>query len=206
MFSPRSLWTIDDEDELNVHSHEASSTLESKVEDLTAHVDNKKLEQIEHSTPADAPLAPTIDTTDHAEHAEHVDQPDVVATEPLDRELTRQTDFTEPEPTLEGPLEEKLDPLSHMGTRTTAPEVDEESQAEQVGLSQHTTASSGQLSGHELARESADPTKDVIPVSQQTTASSQGTTLPLEKLQTPEEPRSKVMTDGDVGKESMEQV
>ena len=52
MSKPQSLWHIDEQNSLNVSVAKAQSQLSSH-----------KLEQIEHSTPADAPLPPMVDTS-----------------------------------------------------------------------------------------------------------------------------------------------
>ena len=213
MFAPRPLWTIDDVDELNVASSEDGAPV-SKVEEIPAEVglSAKKAEQLEHSTPADAPLPPTIDTTDHA-------VPEVTISEsvkedkeqPNPQEMSIATDIAgdaDPEPTLGTPTQEKANPLSNTVTRNTSAGIeDQDGDGEGVRLSQRTTESSGQASGPELEREDPDPSTDAIPVSKQTTASSKGDTAPLEKSPTSEtRVLRNMLSEGEAGKESMDQV
>jgi hypothetical protein len=180
--SPRSLWTIDDEDELIVDSSAAPQT-SSKVEDAPAVVglSDDKAEQIENSTPADAPLPSIIRTTGDAS-TEAANIVDDVA-----------------EPTLATPGEEKSNPLSHQPS------------GEEVELSKETTANSSQASGPALEREEPDPDTDAIPASKQTTASAHEESSPLEKMPTreaapTEDPRSTKLPEGEPGQASAREV
>ncbi|OCT49087.1 hypothetical protein CLCR_04530 [Cladophialophora carrionii] len=203
IFAPRSLWTIE-EGELNVPSTDGApvSDMEATSEDVLS---EKKSEQVENSTAADAPLPPTIDTTDHAE-------PQGSKTE-AEELPSSASNLADPEPTLGTPTQEKSNPLSMAPSRNESGEKKamddgDAEDGEGVDLSQRTTESSGQASGPELEREEPDPTTDAIPVSKQTTASSKGDTVPLEKTASREEPRvlRNMLPEGEPGKESMEQV
>jgi hypothetical protein len=206
MFKPHSLWTIDDTDEVYIISQpakkaEAPSTVEVIPSSIAS--SNEKAEQVESSTAADTPLPPTIDTMDHAE----LPQEPAEKAAPLgdDRtefasEIAKNTDGDLAEPTLGTPTQERPNPLSHTVSD------------EDVELSKETTVSSGQASGSPLEREEPDPSTDAIPVSRQTTASTDAGTAPLEHTLThesyeaAEEPRAKAMTEGEPGKASAEQV
>ena len=194
MFKPHSLWTIDDTDEINVTSISSSKPADEPLQDAleTTGVSDPKSEQLKSATVADSPLPPPIETTDHEPSAKDETTPSSAA-----------TDSKTPEPTLGTPNQEKSNPLSQK------PSV------EDVGLSNATTASSGQADGPELEREQVDPSTDAIPASKQTTASTDEGSAPLEKTTThdPEtetftEPRLKgnVEAEGEPGKESAEQV
>lgn len=199
MFKPHSLWTIDDTDEVNIVSQsvkkaEAPSTVESVPSSIA--VSNEKAEQV-------PPLPPTIDTTDHAapsqEPAEKVAPPQDEETD-LATQTAKNTEGDLADPTLGTPTQEKPNPLSD-------PVSDED-----IELSKETTASSGQASGSPLEREDPDPNTDAIPVSRQTTASTDAGTAPLEHTLTrgsseaAEEPRAKAITESEPGKASAEQV
>ncbi|KAJ9494528.1 hypothetical protein LTR99_003533 [Exophiala xenobiotica] len=196
MASPRSLWAIDEGDDLKVSSYDTSVPESTSVEEIPAAVgfSDSKAEQIENSTPADAPLPPTIDTTDQADssQASHVDAEPV----PQATDLGVNTAGYLAEPTLESPSEEKSNPLSHQPSD------------ENVGLSQETTASSGLADGPDLEREIPDPTTDAIPVSKQTTASSKEDGPPLEKVPSnkPEDPRATRLPEGEPGQASAQEV
>ena len=206
MFAPRSLWTID-EGEVNVSSSNSAPT--SKLEDAAeASLSDKKARQLENSTPADVPLPPAVDTTGHAEPRE-------TGKEALQIQLPTNEHaslLANPEPTLGTPTQEKSNPLSIASSRNesgqnVAEENPEDKEGDGAGLSQHTTASSGQASGPDLERDEADPSTDAIPISKQTTASPRGDTAPSEKSPS-EEPRvlQDMLPEGDPVKESMEQV
>ncbi|EXJ56915.1 hypothetical protein A1O7_07259 [Cladophialophora yegresii CBS 114405] len=213
IFAPRPLWTIE-EGELNVPSTDSApgTDMEATSEKVFS---EKKAEQAENSTAADAPLPPTIETTDHAES-----QGSKMEAEQLPISAG---DLADPEPTLGTPTQEKSNPLSIAPSRNEsgAPSRNESGEkkamdaadadadgGEGVDLSQRTTESSGQASGPELEREEPDPTTDAIPISRQTTASSKGDTIPLEKSASREETRvlRNMLPEGEPGRESMEQV
>ena len=202
MFAPRSLWTID-EGELNLTSTDGEAG--SQIDDAaTTHLSDTKAAQVGNSTAADSTLPPTIDTTDHAE----VDETTKEAKQVESPVATRDTlDIEDPEPTLGTPTIEKSNPLSVAPTRDEpSSDVVEETAGENRGLSQHTTASSGQASGPELEREEVDPSTDAIPMSMQTTASSKGETASLEKSPSVEETRvlPKLVPESEPEKESAE--
>lgn len=208
MVSPRSLWTIDDVDELNVSSQGAAPA--TKVEAVEkAILSDTKAEQLENSTVADAPLPPTIDTMDYAGNIESSHE----KVEPSAANLTSDEsgEVVVPEPSPGTPTQEKSNPLSVAASRNHSGDVDEDAADNEdggVGLSQRTTLSSGQASGPELAREDPDPSTDAIPASRQTTASSKAETAPLEKIPSVEEQRTlqNMLPEGEPGKESVEQV
>ncbi|KAI1616532.1 altered inheritance of mitochondria protein 21 [Exophiala viscosa] len=180
--SLRSLWTIDDEDELNIGSSAAPEAT-SELEDAPAAVglSDDKAAQIENSTPADAPLPKIIQTSDHASTEAAAFAEDVA------------------EPTLGTPGEEKSNPLSH---QPSGEEVEQ--------LSKETTASSGQASGPELEREEPNPDTDAIPASQQTTASTHEESslekMPKREAAPIEEPRSTKLPEGEPGQASAQEV
>ncbi|KEF61363.1 uncharacterized protein A1O9_02929 [Exophiala aquamarina CBS 119918] len=206
MFKPHSLWTIDDTDEVSIISQpakkiDAPSPTGATPSSIT--LSSEKAEQIENSTVADTPLPSTIDTTDHALAAqEQTEEPPP----PQDQrkefatEIAKNTAGDLAEPTLGTPTQERPNPLSH--------HVSDEDD----GLSKETTASSDQASGPTLEREDPDPSTDAIPVSKQTTASTDAGTVPLEHALThesseaPKEPRAEALSEGEPGKASAEQV
>lgn len=200
MFKPHSLWTIDDTDELNISSQpdkkiDAPSNIEAAPSSVLLSSD--KAEQVENSTVANASLPSTIDTTDHALPVQ--EQTKDERTE-LATEIAKNTADEEAEPTLGTPTQERPNPLSHRASD------------EEFGLSKETTASSGEASGAPLEREDPDPSTDAIPVSKQTTASSDAGTVPLdhsithESSESPEEPRAEAITEGEPSKASAEQL
>ena len=207
LFAARSLWTID-EGELNVISSDATPA--SKAGAVSeAIVSEKKAEQLENSTPADAPLPSPIDTADYAELEEAKKKAEELPMPPA--EVTAGA-LADPEPTLGTPTQEKSNPLSIAPSRNESGEEQAtgeaaEKEGEGVDLSQQTTESS-RASGPDLEREDPDPSTDAISVSKQTTASSEGGTVPLEKSPSLEEPRAlrNMVPEGEPGKESMEQV
>jgi len=192
--SPRALWTIDDTDELNVASSDAPSPETSKVENAPAAVEapSEKAEQIGTSTSADTPLPPSIETTDHAESTSHVEAEDVPPQQATALAANSAGEYLDPG--LGTPLTEKSNPLSHRP-----------SEEEVTDLSKRTTASSSAASGPELEREDPDPNLDAIPVSQQTTASTDEERAPLEKVPT-REPGADRLAEGEPGKASAEEV
>lgn len=202
MSIPRALWTIDDTDELNVTSSESTEPASFKLEDAptVAGISDQKAEQIENSTPADAPLPPTIEATDHTEEgkereaAEANDEP-----APLATRIATNTAGELVEPTLGTPTQERSNPLSK--TNSSEPENEE------GRLSQRTTASSAQASGPELEREHLDLNIDASPVSKQPTASTDEDIVSSGKSPSVE---SKTLAagipEGEPGKASAEQV
>ena len=192
MSAPRSLWTIDDEDLLDVSSHDsAAAETSSKVEDASAAVgvSSEKEEQINNSTPADAPLPPTINTTEHEPEADLDSEKRAESdTKAFAASILANTAGELAEPTLGTPTQEKSNPLSKNVTPETRPQSTKDDVDSGAVLSKHTTASSGQASGPELERENPDHMTDAIPASKQTTASTEGGTVPLEKSPT-QEPR-----------------
>ncbi|KIW23381.1 uncharacterized protein PV07_11587 [Cladophialophora immunda] len=211
MFSPRALWTIDDVDELNVTSSEPAAPAPAlEGEDGSANLDvpEKKAEELDNSAPVETSPPATVDVPDHAEAEPSPPEAEVKAEEqptPMATSLATNTagELADPEPTLGTPIREKSNPLSRTESAGKA-----DKDGEEVGLSQHTTASSAQASGSELEREEPDPSTDAIPASKHTTASTLGDTLPLEKSPTPEEPRTlrNTLPEGEPGKTSMEEV
>ncbi|KIX03018.1 uncharacterized protein Z518_06568 [Rhinocladiella mackenziei CBS 650.93] len=182
MFTPRSLWTIDDADELNVTSDEAPAPKTTSTE------------QAPSSAPPDASLLTAIDTTDHDKSKGEAEVEKGTESEP-EAAATRIPSNTSSEfvdPTLGTPSQEKSNPLS---PKTSNEKV--------MGLSKHSTASPDQTSGPELERESPDPNIAAIPASKQTTASTEADTAPLEKSPT-QESRSVTLTEGEPDKVSTE--
>lgn len=205
MFKPHALWTIDDTDEVVISqdAKKADTTANPEGASLTSTLSNEKVEQVQNSTVADAPLPPTIDTTDHAPVPK--EETEKSAPSPESRtefasEIAKNTAGDLAEPTLGTPTQEIANPLSHTVSD------------EDFGLSKETTASSGQASGPPLEREDPDPNTDAIPVSKQTTASTDAGTVPLEQTLTrepstvSEEARANTLTEGEPGKASAEQV
>lgn len=176
MFAPQSHWSIDPEDGLlSSHSHGsqqvkaettpaiAKSSEETPNSDLSA----EKVEQMNHATIADAPPPPTIDTTS-SEAAQGTTLSTNTADESPDPESSA----------LAGPIapiRELSDPMQ----KAVASPVDS------VGgdLSQKVTQSS-EYSGRTLTREDVDPNTDAIPLSQHTTANTEGSGDVLEKVET----------------------
>lgn len=206
MFKPHSLWTIDDTDEVSISSQPAKKIDAPSHDEATPSsipLSSEKADQVENSTVADAPLPPTIDTTDHALHTQEQTKEAAPAQDERTEfatEIAKNTAGDLAEPTLGTPTQERPNPLSHHVSN------------EDMGLSKETTASSGQASGPTLEREDPDPSTDAIPVSKQTTASTDAGTVPLEHALThesseaPEEPRTEAITEGEPGKASAEQV
>ncbi|KAJ9640588.1 hypothetical protein H2204_003216 [Knufia peltigerae] len=184
---PRSLWSIDEGDDLTVSSYKSSAKETTKVDDMPAAVglSDKKAEQVDSSTPADAPLPSTIDTTDQVEEAPKEpitkDEPAPQATA-----LAVNTAGELAEPALESAADEKLAPSDHQLL------------AENDHLSKQTSASSGQ----------AEPNTDEISVSRQTTVSAKDEGLPLEKVPSnePEDPRATQLAEGEPGQASAQEV
>ena len=216
MFTPRSLWTINDVDELNVTSDESAAS-KSKSNAIPAEMglSKEKAVQLEHSTPADAPLPPAVDTSDHAVPEDTVSGADRAdEAQPLPQAASVNVDTAggsaDPEPTLGTPSEEKANPLSNFVSRIDSSQQEDRDDdgRDEIRLSQRTTESSVLASGPELLREEVNPSTDAIPVSNQTTASSEGDTAPFEKNFTREESRvlRNTLPDDEVGKESMDQV
>lgn len=198
MTIPRSLWTIDDTDELNLVSEKSSAPQPSSKPEDAITLSDKQAEQINNSTAVDAPLPSTVETIDHVE-------PKAEASEKRDRDeesapqgtgLAMNTAGELADPTLEAPTREKSNPLS-------LKDADEDG----VTLSQRTTASDVPVSGAELEREDPNPDIDAIPASRQTTASSRADTVPLEKTKTHEpSPLATEVPEGEPGKASAEEV
>jgi hypothetical protein len=139
-----------------------------------------------------------VDATDHAETEDAEPEEDDRAQ--FASGLAKNTatgDLAPAEPTLGTPTAERSNPISHQPSD------------EDVTLSKETTASSGEATGPELEREETNANADAIHVSKQTTASTTSG-APLARSitaeQPPEEPRAKVMTEGEPGKASAEQV
>ncbi|KIW97470.1 uncharacterized protein Z519_01054 [Cladophialophora bantiana CBS 173.52] len=206
MFAPRSLWTIDDVDELNVTPSEPAAPASTlRAEDEPSQLDvPEAAEQVNNSVPADT----TVDATEPAEAEPKLAEAGVKAEDepaPMVTDLAMNTaaELADPEPTLGTPIKEKSNPLSR---NESAEKGDKE--GGEVDLSQRTTASSDQVLGSELEREDPDPNIDAIPASKHTTASTLGDTLPLEKSQAPEEQRTlrNTLPEGEPGKPSMEEV
>ncbi|KAL6246728.1 hypothetical protein RBB50_006035 [Rhinocladiella similis] len=195
---PRSLWSIDEGDDLTVSSYISAAQETTKVDDIPSVVGvlDKKAEQVDNSTPADAPLPPAIDTTEQEEAASSKESIAKDEPAPQATALAANTAGEPAEPALEPAGDEKLTPLNLQGS------------GENGDLSKETTASSGQASGPELEREQPEPKTDDDSVSRQTTVSAKDEGVPLEKVLSnePEDPRATKLTEGEPGQASAEEV
>ncbi|KAJ4525247.1 hypothetical protein HRR83_000923 [Exophiala dermatitidis] len=193
IFKPRALWTIDDNDEVNIADVEPAvqeDTTKAKDASNVA-ASNEQAEQPDTSTSGDIGTSSTTETHDHAEDTENRkgDEPVPHATP-----LARNTAGELAEPALESASEQKPDQSS----KNPADE-------DVAGLSQHTTASTAEASGPELEKETPNPNTDAIPASRQTTAGTDADTVPLERSP-PQEPRAVKPAEGEPGKASAEEV
>ncbi|KIW09785.1 hypothetical protein PV08_11885 [Exophiala spinifera] len=188
--TPRSLWSIDEGDDLTVSSYDSSAQEATSVAGLS----DEKAEQVDHSTPADAPLPSTIETTDQQEAASKE------APAPQATALAVNTAGELADPALKSGGDEKSTPSSI--------QVSGEGEGENGDLSKEITASSGQDSGPELEKEQAEPNTDDVSVSRQTTVSAKDVGLPLEKVPSHEgeDPRATKLPEGEPGQASAEEV
>ena len=164
--SPKTLWHIHPEhDRLLVQDHSGVAT---QFDTFRDQMTEDKVQQMENATIADAPSAPTVDTTESSSHVPEVLPDDTHAPlEPVHR-----------------PADEKPNPLE---MKRLLPEDDHG-----PTLSQHSTASSGAVSGHDLERAPVDASKDAIPISQHTTADTGVSGVSLEKIES-----NQIINDGE---------
>ena len=181
--SPKSIWHIASEGGLlSVHSHKYGEEpiATQDFEAVKAHMLEGKQDQMDQLTATGAPPPPIIDTAEESDPTAQVEAKDSTIVAPV--ELARNTagEILDPVPE---PREEKPDPLESKHL------FDEE-----LSLSQPTTASSGGVFGHDLERAEADPSKDVIPMSQHTTADTSVSGASLEKIESNKKAEDETVT------------
>ena len=170
--SPQSIWHIAPEGGLlNVHSHEYGDepVVMQDFGEAKAQMSKDKQDQMDQSTATGAPPPPIIDTTEELDPTPQSEAEYAAPVAPVSLARNIASENVDPVPE---PGEEKPNPLESKHL------FDEES-----SLSQHTTASSGAVSGHNLERAEADANKDVIPMSQHTTADTSISGVSLEKVE-----------------------